>query len=160
MLSKLLCLAALWNWALEYYIIGEPGLWLAKRLVMHLPFATSHQLHHFWQPLNFFLCSHIDRTWIIKSSPPPNSEFILLENLTWQFQSPCILDVKLGTRTYHKDHSEAKRKLHIDRDAATTTATLGLRICGMQVRNYPMLSLQIVKSNWAGKLLKKVILSK
>ncbi|XP_071803299.1 inositol hexakisphosphate kinase 3-like [Asterias amurensis] len=60
-------------------------------------------------------------------------EFILLENLTWQFQSPCILDVKLGTRTYHKDHSEAKRKLHIDRDAATTTATLGLRICGMQV---------------------------
>ena len=60
-------------------------------------------------------------------------EFILLENLTSQFQSPCILDMKLGTRTYRKDHSEEKRKLHIDRDAATTTASLGLRICGMQV---------------------------
>ncbi|XP_030854286.1 inositol hexakisphosphate kinase 2-like, partial [Strongylocentrotus purpuratus] len=59
-------------------------------------------------------------------------EFILLENLTSKFRSPCILDVKLGTKTYHKDHSEAKRQLHIDRDAATTTATLGLRLCGMQ----------------------------
>ncbi|XP_038044875.1 inositol hexakisphosphate kinase 3-like [Patiria miniata] len=60
-------------------------------------------------------------------------KFILLENLTSKFRSPCILDVKLGTKTYHKDHSEAKRQLHIDRDAATTTATLGLRLCGMQL---------------------------
>ncbi|XP_022090820.1 inositol hexakisphosphate kinase 3-like [Acanthaster planci] len=60
-------------------------------------------------------------------------KFILLENLTSKFRSPCILDIKLGTKTYHKDHSEAKRQLHIDRDAATTTATLGLRLCGMQV---------------------------
>ncbi len=60
-------------------------------------------------------------------------EFILLENVTSQFQYPCIIDLKMGTRSYGDDFSEEKRKSHIAKAEATTSATLGMRICGMQV---------------------------
>ncbi|XP_072041973.1 inositol hexakisphosphate kinase 3-like [Amphiura filiformis] len=64
-----------------------------------------------------------------------NHKFILLENVTSQLQYPCIMDLKMGSRTYSDDFSVEKRKAHIAKAEATTSATLGMRICGMQVYN-------------------------
>ncbi len=58
---------------------------------------------------------------------------MVMENLTNKFRKPCILDLKVGTRQYGDDVSDNKRKLHLERCAHSTSHTLGVRICGMQV---------------------------
>ena len=61
-------------------------------------------------------------------------DYVVLEDLTLKFQYPCVLDLKVGTRQHGDDITEEKRKLHVERCAKSTSQTLGVRICGMQVR--------------------------
>jgi len=61
------------------------------------------------------------------------TDVILLENLAAKFSQPCIMDIKIGKRSYADDATESKRARSEAKARSTTSHSLGFRLCGMQV---------------------------
>lgn len=70
-----------------------------------------------------------------RSSAAGFSQFLVLENLTNDYVNPCVLDLKLGTRTYADWATREKREKMIKRVEQSTSKDLGVRLGGMQVFN-------------------------
>jgi len=58
---------------------------------------------------------------------------MVLEDYTSKMKHPCVMDIKIGTRAHGLDASPSKAASQIKKCKATTSAGLGLRICGLQV---------------------------
>lgn len=69
--------------------------------------------------------AHIDNT--------NKQYFLMMENITSTYRRPCVLDLKMGTRQHGDDATAEKRSKQIAKCAASTSAALGVRLCGMQV---------------------------
>ncbi|CAG5135106.1 unnamed protein product [Candidula unifasciata] len=59
--------------------------------------------------------------------------FILLKNVVADFRHPCILDLKIGSRLHGDNASSMKVASQSEKCRRTTSSTLGVRLCGMQV---------------------------
>ena len=71
----------------------------------------------------------------IEPFPKTRCTYLLLENVVSNQVRPCILDLKVGARQYPDDCSSTKKKSKMAKSAQTTSSTLGLRLCGMQIFN-------------------------
>lgn len=86
---------------------------------------------------------HLKKLGILGATPSSSSSpnhggggaqlYLLLENLVCKYKHPCVLDLKIGMRQFADDASAAKRARKNAKAANTTSASLGLRLCGMQV---------------------------
>ncbi|PIC50675.1 hypothetical protein B9Z55_001489 [Caenorhabditis nigoni] len=64
---------------------------------------------------------------------PEPTPFLLLENVVAHYSRPCVLDLKIGTRQHGDDASESKRHRQLMKCRHSTSATLGVRVVGMQM---------------------------
>ena len=82
-----------------------------------------------------------------------------LEDLARWYQHPCIMDIKVGYKTWYPhaapDYIERCRK----KDAATTQAALGFKICGMQVYRHTRGGYWRASKRWC-KTLSEVMVNK
>eukprot|EP00010_Vexillifera_abyssalis_P002052 CAMPEP_0201551890 /NCGR_PEP_ID=MMETSP0173_2-20130828/12120_1 /ASSEMBLY_ACC=CAM_ASM_000268 /TAXON_ID=218659 /ORGANISM="Vexillifera sp., Strain DIVA3 564/2" /LENGTH=265 /DNA_ID=CAMNT_0047962249 /DNA_START=29 /DNA_END=823 /DNA_ORIENTATION=+ len=60
-------------------------------------------------------------------------DYVSMEDLTFGFEQPCVLDVKLGTTSVDQTCSAAKIERINKKDQESTTAKIGMRITGMKV---------------------------
>lgn len=61
--------------------------------------------------------------------------YIVMEDLTYGYDKPCMLDVKMGVCTVSPDANEEKRIKMGHNDETTTTKKLGQRLTGYRVWN-------------------------
>lgn len=68
--------------------------------------------------------------WSVRSNA--NSDYLMLENLTYGYNKPCVLDLKIGTRMYGDFATKEKIRSQQVKAKETTSGKLGLRVCGFQ----------------------------
>jgi hypothetical protein len=56
-----------------------------------------------------------------------------MEDLTAPFKKPCIMDIKMGVSSVGEDATPEKKANMRKKDEATTSVSLGIRICGLRV---------------------------
>ena len=89
-----------------------------------------------------------------KKSDGTPGEFIMMENLTNNLSKRCIMDIKIGARTWGPDASESKRKQQDASYAATKTA-FGFCVPGLSVHRGENKDSVVVKGKDYGKSLNK-----
>ncbi|KAH3767104.1 inositol hexakisphosphate kinase 3 [Pelomyxa schiedti] len=68
-----------------------------------------------------------------RDTPYGRINYFIMEDMLQGFKHPSILDIKMGTQTWHEDCTEEKRLQHIEQDSKCTTGKYGFRFCGMKV---------------------------
>lgn len=78
-----------------------------------------------------------------------NVTLLELEDVAKRYRHPSIIDIKLGFRTWYPTADQRYIDKCKAKDASTTQAALGFKICGMQVNSDPDATIGLHSSHWS-----------
>ncbi|XP_077132616.1 inositol hexakisphosphate kinase 2 [Ranitomeya variabilis] len=115
--------------------LGEEFEWLKKSEVLYYSVEKKGNVSSQFKHNPWSVRCHQQQLQRMKENAKHRNQykFILLENLTCRYQVPCVLDLKMGTRQHGDDASEEKKANQIQKCQQSTSAIIGVRVCGMQV---------------------------
>ncbi|NXH46474.1 IP6K2 kinase, partial [Dicaeum eximium] len=116
--------------------LEEEFEWLKKSEVLYYTVEKKGNVSSQFKPHNpWSMKCHQQQLQRMKENAKHRNQykFILLENLTSRYEVPCVLDLKMGTRQHGDDASEEKKANQIRKCQQSTSAVIGVRVCGMQV---------------------------
>ncbi|AGO13727.1 AaceriAGL144Cp [[Ashbya] aceris (nom. inval.)] len=74
-------------------------------------------------------------------------KYLVLENLTYGYRRPNILDIKLGKVLHDENAPEEKKARLAAVSASTTSGSLGFRVCGMKIERNDLVA-QLDKAHY------------
>ena len=74
-------------------------------------------------------------------------QLVELEDVTRRYKHPSIIDIKVGLRTWYAGAEQSYIERCKLKDAATTQAALGYKVCGMQVEKHDLPNLDLCCRN-------------
>ena len=63
----------------------------------------------------------------------PEGQYLILEDLVFGYRRPCVMDIKIGYRTWYSAGDARYNARARQKDEGTTQSTIGFKICGWQV---------------------------
>eukprot|EP00762_Andalucia_godoyi_P007740 ANDGO_01794.mRNA.1 putative inositol polyphosphate kinase C970.08 len=66
------------------------------------------------------------------ASQESSQRYIVIEDMTYKFKRPCVLDLKIGLKQSGPDAPLSKQLAQQEKVSKTTSARLGVRMCGMK----------------------------
>lgn len=131
----------------EGVLSDESGTLVVKpctaREVAFYEAAMSHPEFAFWMPTFFGTLSPDDSVTAAVEAATTGTPVapvahtrqssLVLQNLTYGFEKPCVLDVKLGAQLWDEFAPQAKRDRLDAVSDATTSRSMGFRVAGMKV---------------------------
>eukprot|EP00252_Welwitschia_mirabilis_P021387 TRINITY_DN5483_c0_g1_i1.p1 TRINITY_DN5483_c0_g1~~TRINITY_DN5483_c0_g1_i1.p1 ORF type:complete len:327 (+),score=59.21 TRINITY_DN5483_c0_g1_i1:143-1123(+) len=91
-------------------------------------------------------------TFLQASDGEGNHEYAIIEDVTYKFKHPSVIDIKIGSRTWYPGVSKAYMEKCLLKDAETTSLLLGFRISGMQVYNRSRKEIWKADKKWCKSL--------
>ena len=61
------------------------------------------------------------------------TRYLIMEDLCGGYVAPCVFDMKIGVNQHHSGMDEEKIRVAKEKCLSSTSATLGMRMCGMKV---------------------------
>eukprot|EP00879_Flechtneria_rotunda_P024184 GHRR01025632.1.p1 GENE.GHRR01025632.1~~GHRR01025632.1.p1 ORF type:complete len:280 (+),score=86.93 GHRR01025632.1:597-1436(+) len=64
-----------------------------------------------------------------------DATYLMLEDAAAGYQLPCVMDIKIGFQTWYPWANDSSKQKYRLKDASTTQASLGFRVCGVLVHD-------------------------
>jgi hypothetical protein len=105
----------------------KPG-WICKRTI---PAECD-----FYRQVQVSLVPESIKEFFPKVSEFSNDKSITIEDITEGYIKPCVMDIKMGIRSYGEDATPMKQSYMISQDKSTTTYRYGLRLVGLRTYHH------------------------
>jgi len=106
----------------------------------------ENMVHNMTPRMMSFIPRYYGKQQVMDSNSKSVQDYLQLENLLSKFKKPCLIDIKLGYRTYDEDATTLKISQEIAK--YFYQKTIGFRLSGMKIYNYESDKYDVYSRDW------------